>query len=315
MTHPFYRVFIIILLSCTLSQLIFMVLDKGQFKFNCFTNEKLTEMFVKDTDYKLITVGSSRSLSHINPFILDSVLKIPTYNAGIAGANVFEIKTVVYAYLKAHAKAPEYILFNIDRRTLSDLTKYYSNTIYYPYLNNSGIDSMMQEAQIKTYFYKYVPFTQLFEYDDYMRNIGLQGHRNKTEMNKECIYYHGFLSLPKNQVFKLKSKDKLEFDVSVTETGINHLMDMIQLCKAKGIKLIFMFAPELHNKPGEYPANAALATIDSIANIHHFNVLRYDNLDSIYTADKFADKRHLNGKSANLFSLHLANDLAQIIKE
>jgi len=313
MSNPFYRVFIIIFLSGTLSQLIFMNLDKGLLKFNCFTNEKLTEILVENDDYKLITLGSSRSLSHVNPMILDSALGIKTYNAGIAGANIFEIKTVFYAYLKAHKNPPKYVILNIDRRTLSNVSKYYNNNIYYPYLSNSVIDSMMQNAGIKTYFYRYLPFTQLFEYDDYMRNIGIQGHRNKTEIKSENIYYHGYMSLPKTKVFRMKPKDKLEFDGLVTKVGIDHLQDIINTCKKKDINLIFTFAPELHSRAGEYPTNKSFDTIDSLANVSKLKILRYDQYDSTFQSDDFADKRHMNGNAANRFSLLLALDLAKII--
>ena len=98
----------------------------------------------------------------------------------------------------------------------------------------------------------------------------------------------------------------------VTNEGINHLVEILNTCTQKGIKLIFVFAPELH--AGNYPINKSLFTIDSIAKIHHLDILRFDNLDSIYTAKNFADKRHLNGLGADRFSLHLAQSLAPIIK-
>ena len=313
-TNPATRILTAILAGLVLCQGLFLFLNKGIQQFNSFTNEKFHEMFLGNNNYELITAGSSRSLSNINPYILDSCLGIKTFNVGIAGANIFEIEYSLLAYMHAHQNLPKIILINIDRGTLGNIVKLYNNQIYFPYLDNPYIYSALEKAGKPAFWYKLFPMSKMFEYDDYLRNVGVQGLLGKSEITKDNFYYKGALIMSSRKVLKPNPTDPKNQGGTVTSEALKRLKNIVKKANEKGSEIIFIFGPEFHHEEGITPHNPAYDGIEKFARKNNCQILRYDNMDSVFTKDCYADTRHLNKRGADLYSKYLAKDLKKMFE-
>ena len=75
--------------------------------------DKLNTIFLKENNFDLLFIGSSRTESHYNPGIFDSITGLSSYNIGLEAASSRMIKGELLAYLE-HSEAPKYVVINID---------------------------------------------------------------------------------------------------------------------------------------------------------------------------------------------------------
>ena len=76
-----------------------LVVQKGLRIYSNHSTERLTEILADTTNFQMIFIGSSRTHTSINPRIIDSILDINSYNAGVEGGNLFEFNMIFNAYV------------------------------------------------------------------------------------------------------------------------------------------------------------------------------------------------------------------------
>lgn len=271
-------------------------------------DSKWEKIFDSKVDANVLILGSSRALNHIVPEVLDSILKVNSYNLG-EGGYPFSIE---YAQFKIYEKygnpKPELIIQSADLFTLVKKEDAYNTELTMPYL----YEPILKNELEKIYNFSSADFfLPAFKY----RSKLVQINRNKKMM--ELIAGN-----PLNKKGFIAQDDKwrgFELAVQLAGDSIDGKMDsdMVNLfdeylnhCKQSGIKVVMVFTPEYY-KATEYTSNR-----EKIKNIYRSFSKKYDFPFLDYSTDPlcydtiyFYNAMHLNGAGAKIFSKELAHDI------
>jgi hypothetical protein len=155
--------------------------------------------------------------------------------------------------------------------------------------------------------FKYLPFTQITEADDILRQSTFWGNFGKQSFSDDATY----------RGFRPRNNDTLQFPLrrvylvtnfGIEEEGITYLKETIELCQEKGIKVVLTFAPvyQLNEKelnPEFFP------TINKIAAAYNIPFWNYKD-DKIGAYHKlFSDEIHLNNSGIYIYSAMLGKDI------
>lgn len=307
-----YKISIIIGSAFVLWILFFGVAQKGLQKYHIHETERLTEILQNNTYHDCLFIGSSRTHDHINPQIIDSILHLNSYNAGIDAANLLEFKTLLTAYLQHHA-APKYLVLGIEPLCFNVQPRFNNVIQYYPFLKNNAIRQALQAQNSLTLLYYYLPFCQTIQYNDRTRTEIVKGWAHKTELNPNEWQYKGYRS---NGYDTLQIGTLLPLcteNVSLNPSLL-YLQSIIDTCKTRQIQLVFAYYPSYNAYFRHRIANHAqiLQSIDSIAKQHQIRYLVHDTLKTFQQARLFFDQAHLNTNGVTQYSFYLANQLKTI---
>lgn len=272
------------------------------------------DVVIKDTSYyDGIYLGDSRTHFGINPYYVDSVLKIKTYNIGMGGANISETNFLAATYMKKHT-APKFAVIAIGYSNIFEPNNFFENPCYYFFYNDdTSVNHILQKLGYHTSIYKILPITKYTAFDDFNKFSIAENLRGKTFLKPGGIAYNGFISNSSN-TFNVQDAEKAAATDTGFYKGMTMLEETINLFKKNNTLPILVFPPASHaNKkaPVEMKIDSAAT---SLAERFSIPLLHYDN-DSSFTQDLFTDQWHLNIKGTVLYSKKLAQDLQAIIKK
>ncbi|MEO6304234.1 MAG: hypothetical protein ABIP51_13800, partial [Bacteroidia bacterium] len=150
---------------------------------------KYTTAFLKENNFNVLFLGSSRAEMHYDTKLFDSLTGSNSFNLSLAGAN----PQVAYAALKTYlvkSKAPKHLIYEIDYHYLgfnSGEIKEFNN--YFPFLSI---------PELRSQFNKIDPRINHFYYDPYY-SFPYTGFKNLSTS------LHGWLNIP-NQIDSLYYK-------------------------------------------------------------------------------------------------------------
>lgn len=277
-------------------------------------NTRFTEMFINNTANNMLFLGSSRMLYHVNPKIIDSICKTNSYNASIDGANLFEFKVTLLAYLEKHP-TPDLLVLNLD---LTSFGKgyFFNYNQYYPYLKNAAIKKALSENGYYNPIFNFLPFLLITKFDNLTRGNAVKGLTNKTQAMESTgeQQFKGFKTNGNAFITQSPILNNMQ-RCEITKTGKECLDKIIATCKEKKIKLIFTYAPEYNFGLQKKISNSAeiLRYIDSTASINNIIFFKHDSLPMCTNPKLFANIGHLNTAGANAYSVILGNELNHLI--
>ena len=164
----FLKYFLFVCGVCTFSLwLIFLVFRKGYHTYFNFEQTRLNAI-INEKDYNdALFIGASRTYYHVNPQVVDSVLNIKSFNAGIDGANLLEMNMILQCYLASHPR-PKYVIAELAKPAFDIKTKpFWNPNIYFPFLDNNIVFNTLKPYK-RVYLLRYLPFLQFSEYDDFL---------------------------------------------------------------------------------------------------------------------------------------------------
>lgn len=303
----FIKFSLLVLFLCIGSlQLIFILFRKGYKTYYAFEHKRLNEIINGKEYYDVVFIGSSRTYYHINPKIVDSVLNVRCFNAGVDGANLFETNMILKCYLASHPP-PKYIIADVATPGFNVAEKpIWNPNVYYPFLDNEIVFNTLSTYK-RAHLLKYLPFLQITEGDDFLRQGVLAGLIGK-EKPLAPHYDNGYLESGTDTIplpFKVKY---LTTDWPINEKGVSILKQMIEICQNNGVRLFITYAPvyKLHD---EKMNTAFFPTLKNICDTTRTPFLNYRYLDINNDNRLFRDELHLNKYGADIFTNLLANDL------
>ena len=308
---PIKKLLFSLLIGLFFSSVCSFWLSNGLNKYYTELHKKLKSTFVDSTNYDLLFVGSSRVMNNVNPKIIDSITTLKSFNAGTSGANVYESKVIIESYLENHP-APKSIYVGLDLFSFNTKNKLFNYTYYLPFTENKKLVSELNLLDHNTTLYKYLPFLQLADYDDYAKTNAIKGILSKKELIQNQTEYKGFVSLG-NEVLDTSNLIIGGETVVIDLVGENTLNEILLLCKKRNIKLSFFYAPEYKAMWQKKVTNAqfVFSMIDSFSQKNNIAFLRYDTIQICNNPLYFNNVRHLNNEGANMFSEIFAKDIKQ----
>lgn len=166
------------------------LLQKGFHSTNEDVIGKLNELMADTSYYQVLCLGSSRCLSHIDPFLIQQITGLSTYNGGLNGGTLIDYNIVLDAYLQKR-KPPEVLILHIDFMTLekqniSELPR------YFPFISNPGVYNGLVDYEPSVYYVNHFPPLRVMYYYDLLKWIGIKslagiGARNEWQMDRGFV--------------------------------------------------------------------------------------------------------------------------------
>ncbi|WFE83160.1 hypothetical protein [Parabacteroides chongii] len=303
----FYFLFPLGLLAFTVDYCMTDTLEKSDFpRFRRWY--ELTRQINAD----ILITGSSRASFHVDPYILDSILRKNTFNIGISGGP-YEISEVAYRIYKKHNhKKIELILCNVDFLWFGNYAFPCSKVDYAPFYHDPSFKTIVETMNLSP-TEKYIPAVRYGGQTDLLKKAFGIGIKWEDELiARKAVWKKGaFLVDEVNKPLSLMSSS-MSFQRG--EERIKRFTYFLDECKDDSVQVVLFKSP-IH--PSAYKKliniESSFLLIDSIAEVYRLNVLDYTDY-LIEDTSCFFDPVHLNYKGAELFSTRLAHDVDSLLK-
>jgi hypothetical protein len=308
------RILIITILILTTSWITGKILDFYYCKFWKGTFQKLDTVF-KDSSYRdIIFVGDSRTHFGINPFYIDSITKLNSYNIGMGGATIDEINFLTRAWFKNHS-APKFLFLNIGQGAFLKNESFFENPCYYFfYLKDQQTNETLAQLGYHTTLYKYFPILKYTAFDEFNKVTILKAMQGNRFLQNEGISVKGFIN--NNNSNDFNSNLNKSFYDNVENANIQKKKNLVKFellvnyLSKFNCKLFFLYPPDLKSESLKEDSVLKNLTedINKIATKYQTTILRYDS-DSSFTKELFQDPRHLNINGSIVYSKKIAAQL------
>jgi hypothetical protein len=274
--------------------------------------DKLNTIFIKQNNYDVLIIGSSRAESHFVPFVIDSITGLSSFNAGQSGAMQEMNLTVLRSYL-VHSTSPNVAVLNIDihlPNSGNDTIHHFPK--YFPFLGNDTLYDHLKNHDRRFKYFKWMPFYSLPYTNDYYLSASLRGWLGMTgETDK--TYFKGFT--PEQKWVEDTDKDQNRaINYSFPPVFYKSINDIIAVCNQNNIKLVMVVSP-LYCRLSEMIVNRStiIAMLKQLANNNGVIFMDYTTDDICTKKEYFINSRHLNKVGAYKFSQKFACQLLQYL--
>jgi hypothetical protein len=251
----------------------------------------------------IVIFGSSRAQGNYNPEIISKITGRTCSNSGLGGGHgiflpAFQIKEMLKNY------TPKIIIIEMDPNSISYWKGDYERlNLFLPFVDK--YNSAENLVKLNGEFESLKLFSKTYKYNSKLVNIFIY-----TYLSNRFKHVQSFIPIP-NRIIKdtsIINHDAINEIPDIDSNKVNAILDIINICNSKRIKLLFVNSPYYNNK----------------ININHYNIngqkmienFKKNNIDFIdFTSDSnfisqpnyFADINHLNDIGANLFSKKFAH--------
>lgn len=296
-----------------LTVLAYRLTEKGLGKYYIHRNPRLTEIFVNNTGYDILFIGSSRTHTTIIPSIVDSCTGLSSYNAGAEGGGLLDFKMTFDGYLQKHP-APRLLVLTIDPTSFESSKSVYNPVQYLAYVKkNSSIEKTLSASGFRTWLINYFPALNFVYMDDYSKNNAIAGLMGKTEMVDGEFQDKGFLSNSIKCVDMGRYVDRIT--LSPEKERIEMFQAIADTCRNRNIKLVITYAPEYKSHFRDLVSNFTVFTEVVYEKVKKNGLLffRDDSLDMNTDSCLFRDVRHVNTPGAMVYSRIMAQRIKTLL--
>jgi hypothetical protein len=300
-------------------KLVDFVVTSGLQKSETKIFQTITKAYQGNINADLIINGSSKALVQVDPFILDSVLTINSYNLGLDGSPFIPQKALFELY-KQHNKKPKVVVQIVSNGALRSLAVGFRNPIKFaPYLENPEVKKHMKLTSGFGYFdyripmlrYSGYPFEvitgiltvfniNLFNYQD---NKGYTPHDKSMKNDSTEDEISSFKASNESIV----TPQKIEEFTSLESTSCELFEEFLENCYKEDI-LVFLVYPPIYAKNSSTVKNIDYYV--SVSKKYNARFLNYSNDSTLVNnRELFYDSQHLNIYGATKFTHKLAIDI------
>jgi hypothetical protein len=291
--------------------------DKLAVFYGAKTNlrKKMDYLYESGDRPDVIFLGSSRVLNDIDPRIIDSVLGTRSYNLGAEQVTIPEMRMLFNVCLEC-GKRPRVLVVNLDPATFQvDVPVYdFTDILYYSARDTVVYNSMAEIQDVYACRWKY-PFYRLQQLTSINDGFKVQALlKSKEAFRKEVhaadqlspgiTYANGYIA----DYNQYEESYVHPFDVEFQEKGLDLLQDIIDTCRRRRIRVVFVTAPMYFVYREKFLNSSAV--LSRVSELARRDSIPYLNLidDSLLTRHKedFFNFVHLNAHGAELYSLEVA---------
>jgi hypothetical protein len=254
--------------------------------------------------YDLILLGNSRIHFGLNPFYIDSITNLSSYNFAVGGSNAEMLFLHTSLYLQNHPK-PAYAVIGSDISFLQEGKAVKLHIPYLYYLRNDSFYKQFKKFHTSFFLAKHVPFLKYSFFDSYNRSFLFKEKKDFETFDHNI--YKGFLNPHKSNIAPPLINFEIDDQPLITsQSSINLLRETILSLKNAGITIIVV-SPPLNPKI-TIGKTRKFEYADSI-----FRKIALENKaiflnagdTSLYKKDFFTDDIHLNEPGTKVFSKEL----------
>lgn len=271
--------------------------------------QKTDELIKRSDHYDVVLLGNSRVHFGINPYYLDSISGLSSYNFANGGSDVTDLLLTSKLYL-THHPVPKIALISVDPGMLKENESLKTLYHYLFYLNDDTMRRYMQGAGYPTLAIRCIPFLKYSIMDEYNRtSIFVKGQPYPIFDHNN---YRGFLNISKDtglQSQRLYNSGRYSND-SIWHPALVLLDDLIKVWKESGTRVVFVYPPEKQHSPFQSWLfyREGIRLFDSVALTNQITSFHFEK-DKRFTNEYFVDDIHLNNPGAIWYSLMLGDSL------
>ena len=281
--------------------------------------DKMAVATTKNEDFDLIYLGNSMVHSGINPYYVDSITGLKSYNLAIGACDEEEMKLLTTVYLQHH-QPPTYAVIGVDKSMLVKYNILHERFPYLFYLDNDTVYSYLNRNGFPTGLIKAMPFFKYSFFDEYNRTaVFIRG--NRVQQFDHNIY-NGFINGNKTiapDTVSVKPDEQsmwreLPQSKKINDSAATTFMQTVSLLQSKGTHVIFLFPPRRINKRLQNEEFEQLNKFFlDLAVKSGIPVLRTDT-SSQYSNEYFCDNYHMNEPGSRILSVQVANFIRNNLK-
>lgn len=264
----------------------------------------------------IIINGSSKAFVQVSTVIIDSTLKVNSYNLGINGHDFYMQNSKYFVYTKYNS-TPKLVVQVIGNGSLKKRADLYQLDQFLPYINEPVIKEVTQDYIGLTSFDYYLPFVRYFGSKTTI-NEGLRTFFECFEKENDPHRYKGYR--PNSSAWDGSFERFVKYSpegrtIHLTDTSIQLFKQFLSYHQKEGIPVVLVYPPTYYESQ-KYINNRA-EIIDlyvSIAQEYNIPLLDYSQLPITKDKAYFYNSQHLNQKGAEIFSKNLALDLQKHIQ-
>ena len=272
--------------------------------------DKMAVATKKNKDFDIIYLGNSLVHSGINPYYVDSITGLQSYNLGIGACDEEEMKLLTTVYLQHH-QPPAYAVIGVDKSMLVKYNILHERFPYLFYLDNDTVYSYLNKNGFPTWLIKTIPFFKYSFFDEYNRTaVFLRGN---TIQRFDHNIYNGFVNGNKTiatdtvavQPDEQSMWRELPQSKKINDSAAATFMQTVSLLQSRGTRVIFLFPPRRVNKRllNEEFQQLNRFFLDLAAK-SGIPVLRTDT-SSMYSNEYFCDNFHMNEPGSRILSMQV----------
>ncbi|MES1220085.1 MAG: hypothetical protein ABUT20_31575 [Bacteroidota bacterium] len=275
--------------------------------------DKIDEALKGKTNYDIILLGNSRVHTGLNPYYVDSLTKMNSYNLAIGSGDEEEMKLLSTLYLGSHLP-PKFVVIGLDNSMLVKYNILKERFAYLFYLQNDTVSAAMQKKGFPTSFIRLLPFIKYSFFDEYNRTSLFVGNGQIKKLFKHN-YYKGFVNIFDDDNISSITADTLQktntpFNTlpsseKINDTAANTFRHTVKMFLSEGTRVIFLNLPERKKTITTFssPDDSFYLNLSKELNIP---IIRADT-SSLFTDKYFVGGNHLNEPGSELLSLLVAN--------
>ena len=263
-------------------------------------------------DADLVVVGSSQAWCGYNTYILDSVLKLNSYNLGFDGHPI-DYQIIRYDTYRRFNSKPKVILINTVFWSTLGISAHeqYEREQFFPYINDDTLISLVANDKKITWFDRHLPSYRYYGYREDIED-GIGSFFGKTQFQYGGMHKGFYGKVDKWNSGPILSKDTL-INEPISQKAVNLLDSFTKTSCEEGIEVVFVKSPMY------YPIRAKFANIsqidslyESISEKYGIPILDYSFSSIAMDSGNFVNPSHLNKRGAELFTTKLCHDLDSI---
>ena len=263
------------------------------------------DIYNADIDADILIMGSSRAYVQFNPHVLDSVLKVNSYNLGMDGRAVESQVIKYHVYRREQQKKPQLVLFEVYQGTM-DISNGYQRIQFVPYLTDAYLWQQTHKMEDFSWADMVIP---CWRYRNYIQDIKEIINGTSYYCRPEQKAYKGFCDYDKPWDGSMLARiDTIIY--SRQPEAIAEVERFLAECQREQIQVAFVIAPyyigatrKIEDLDGWYRMISAIAEPFDVPILDY----TYDSLS--YDTTYFYNASHLNWAGAALFTQKLAHDL------
>ena len=307
------RLLVVVLLVVVLGYITGAFFDnRYRERMQYYVFDKMDIATSKKQDFDIIYLGNSRIHSGINPYYVDSVTSLRSYNLAVGACDEEEMKLISTVYLQHH-QPPAVAVIGVDNSMLVKYNILKERFPYLFYLKNDTVDYYMNRKGFPTRLIQYMPFFKYSFFDEYNRTaVFVSG---KPIPRFEHNIYSGFVNISREayvdsgSVTRTKPMGPRELPQAekINDTAAATFKQTIGLLRSKGTRIIFLFPPSRNKKSLKKDEEQPLHRFFlEYAATNSIPVMRADT-SSIYSDKYFSDNFHLNEPGSRILSVQVGN--------
>lgn len=287
-------------------------ISKGLYEMDDYRFISWSEILSGEINADLVIMGNSRALSHFEPWTIDSICSISSYNLGLGGYPI-NVETMKYNLYCAHNIRPKYIVQQVDYYTISMLSAphQHQSEQFLPLIYDKSIRKDLKRIGY-TWKDLYIPLYRYWGYQMVIKNGILEKLGVKHYVSDPSRQGHHY----ERGSWDGTELSRIDTIVANMDTvAMRVFEEYMQKCYEDSVKVILVNSPTYKGANDKtIGLDLVNAYFDSIASVYNTVYWNYnENYELCNDTANFCVSVHMNPEATHEFSVDFARDLKEYI--